>query len=256
MEGFEIEIFPRTEAGSAASRKYRRDGLIPSIVYAHGKAGILALLPRKEFTKLAKAAKSSQVFTFKSQAEALNGQSGIVKEIQMNHINDDVLHVDFQAVSEHEEVSVRIALKFVGEAPGVKLEGGILTAAMHDVGVTCLPRLIPQEIVVDISQLNLGGSIHVTDIQIPAGVKLTEDPEATVVSVVTVHTLVEEAPAEAAPVEGEVPAEGAPAEGEAAAAPAAEGAQAAPGQKGAPAGKEAKEGKEGAKEGKEKKAKG
>jgi len=242
MDNFEVDVYPRESLGSRASRRYRRQDLIPSVVYSHGRPGIAVLLPKKQFVRLAKMARSGQLFTFKGSLSELEGQLGIVKDIQVDGLHSDVLHVDFQVISEHEEVSVRVSLKFVGEAPGVKIEGGILSIALRDVGVTCLPKLIPQEITVDISKLNIGDSIHVRDLEVPAGVKLTEDAEETVVSVVAVHAVVEEAPAAAEAVAGEVPAEGAPAEGGAAETAAAEEGEKKGGKEAA---KEAKEGHEG-----------
>ena len=222
METFTIEVQPREKTGSADSRRGRSAGLIPSVIYARGAQTILGSLARREFLKLARSAKGSQVFLLRSPLAEINGKSAVIKEIQKNHLNDEVLHVDLQTIREDEEITVKVNLTFLGEAPGVKLEGGILTVVCHELGITCLPRLIPEDIKVDVSQLNLGSSIHAKELPLPEGVKLSGNAEETIVSVVAVHV---QAAAEevAAPVEGEA-VEGA--EGAAApegGAPAAEG---------------------------------
>jgi large subunit ribosomal protein L25 len=227
VEDFTIDVLPRQEKGSVASRRYRAEGYIPSIVYAHGKEGLPVLLPKKEFTHLARAAKSSQIFSLRSKASEINGKSALVKDLQLDQLRGDVIHVDLQEVSEFEEIEVEVNLKFMGEAPGVKLDGGILTVLKRSVTCVCLPKAIPQELTVDISELHIGDSLHVHNIPVPAGVKIADDPSETVVSVVTVHVVAEETPAAAvegaAPVEGAVPAEGAAAAGaEGAAQPAAQ----------------------------------
>ena len=226
MEDFAIEVGPREVAGSAGARRCRNAGFIPAVVYSRGQGGKAISLPGAAFVKMAAQVKSSQIFTFKSTLPEFDGKSALVKQVQRDAVRGTVLHVDFQEVSEFEEINVEVGLRFVGAAPGVKLAGGILSVARYELKISCLPKAIPQEIVVDVSALELGDSIHIRDIQIPQGVKVTEDPDESVVSVVAVHVQIEEPTAAAAvegvPVEGEAAAEGAAAGAEPAAAEAAE----------------------------------
>jgi large subunit ribosomal protein L25 len=167
-------------------------------------------VPYKEFTLLAKKARLSQVFTFKSSSAALNGKAAIVKEIQQDYVKGKVLHVDFQTLKDDEEITIQVPVKLVGEAPGVKVQNGILTLVTHEVTVTCLPKDIPSQLEVDISSLGLGQSIHASDIKLASNVELSDDPHETIVSVVAARSAEEEAKPAAA--------------GEAAAPAAAEGA--------------------------------
>lgn len=243
MDEYSIEVTPREFKGSAASRRCRLEGLIPCIVYSRVSQSRMVSVPVKAFTHLAMHAKSSQVITLKSSLGELNGKSAIVKEIQRDFRTGGLLHIDFQEISEFEEVTVSVGLKFVGEAPGVKLDGGILAMARHDVKIRCLPKLIPQELTVDVSTLHMGDSLHMRDLQVPPGVKLDEVPEESVVSVVAVHVHIEETVA-AAPAEGEALAEGeVPAEGAAEGAPAAAPAG-AEGEKGEKSGEKPQKGSE------------
>jgi len=197
----------------------------------------------KEFTRIASAVKSSQVFTLKSKIKEIDGRSAVVKEVQKDHLLGTLLHIDFQAVRDDEELTVRVPMRIVGEAPGVKVDGGILTVIARELVVRCFPKLIPAEINVDVGELHLGDSIHAEQVKMPEGVKLAGNPGETIVSVVTVRFVEEETatPAAGATAEGvvAVTAEGAAAApGVAGAAPAAEGGDAAKGA--APAGKDAK----------------
>ncbi|MBX7144747.1 MAG: 50S ribosomal protein L25 [Oligoflexia bacterium] len=230
---FTIPVEPRQGSGSREARRLRNTGFIPSNVYARGEKAFPCAVPSKEFCRAAEAARVSTVFTLKSSDKGLDGRWAIVKEIQKDHVAKKVLHVDFQAIHENEEITVRVPLNVTGEAPGVKLDGGILTVSAYEISLTCLPKLIPTSLDISVSELRLGQSIHADSIKLPAGVRLGGNPQETIVSVVAVRQVVEETPA--ATAEGAaVPAEGAaaaPAEG-AAAAPAA-GGEAAKG--GAPA---------------------
>lgn len=214
MENYTIDVEVREKIGKSGAQSVRREGFIPGIAYHRGETPVGVKVPYKEFTLLASRSRPSQVFTFKSSASQLNGKSVIVKEIQKDYVSKKVLHVDFQTLKDDEQITVRVAIKIQGEAPGVKVDGGILTVATHDVGIRCLPKYIPSEILVDVSSLNMGESIHAEALNLPANVELDDNPEETIVSVVAIRQAEDTTAATAAPA-----AEGA--EGAAAAAPAA-----------------------------------
>jgi large subunit ribosomal protein L25 len=215
MQTIEIEIEPRQGNGSREARRVRRGGHIPAVVYARGEEALSTRIPMKEFVTAASRSRSSQIFTLKSSIPSLNGKSALVKGIQRDHLSGNLLHVDFQSLHENEEIDVEIPLRFVGESAGVKADGGILSITTHTITVSCLPKLIPDEVSINISELKIGDSIHAKDIALPEGVRLHQNPDETVVSVVAVRQTVEAAPATAG------------AEGAAAAAPTADGAAAA-----------------------------
>lgn len=213
-----IEIEPRERTGSSNNRRIRTEGLIPSIVYHKGETSVNASVLYKEFYRTASQSTSSQVFLLKSSDARFNGKSCIVKEVQRDFLKGKVLHVDFQTLKDDEQITVRVPIHVKGEAYGVKNDGGILSVAVHDLGVTCLPRQIPKEFILDVTELKMGGSIHASDIVLPEGVELDDDAHETIVSVVAVR-VVEEAPAAAAAA---ATPEGAAAATPAAAAPAAD----------------------------------
>jgi len=217
---FSLSIEPRTETGKSNNRRARGIGMVPGIAYSHGMPSKAILLNNKEFVHLAQNAGVSQVFKLKGSVSELDGRAVIVKEIQQDRVKNRVLHVDLQVLRDDEEISLNVRLQFVGEAPGVKVDGGVLTIATHDIGIRCLPKYIPQVLTVDISKLGLGDNLHANAIELPEGVKLSGDPDESIVSVTIPRAVVEEAAAVAAPVEG---AAAAPADGTAASAAAADG---------------------------------
>jgi large subunit ribosomal protein L25 len=224
VEHFTIEVSERPNLGKASSNRCRKEGFIPAVAYHRAEEPVAVRIPCKEFTQLASKARRSQVFTFKSTVSALNGKSAIVKEIQRDYLKGTLLHVDFLTFAEDEEVAVEVPVKLVGEAPGVKVQKGILTVVTHEVTVRCLAKDIPAAIEVDITGLNLGQSMHVADLVLPNGVSVDDDEEETIVSVVAARSTEEESSAAAAPAADA-------AKGAAAAAKAAPAAKAPAGKK-------------------------
>jgi large subunit ribosomal protein L25 len=184
VENFEIEVTSRTELGNGASGRARKAGFIPSVVYHSGETSVPVLVSTREFTRLASAAKKSQVFVLKSNDQKLDGRPAIVKDVQIDYLKKLPIHVDFLALNENEDVEISVQIKFIGEAPGVKLDGGILTTLKREIAVRCLPKNIPQNLIVDISSLKIGQSMHVGQIAFPEGVVSVDAEDDTVVSVV------------------------------------------------------------------------
>lgn len=184
MEDFTLEIERRDTHGSAPSRRYRRQGKLPAVVYYRTNPSVGGLVNQHEFSRLAKKARSSQVFTLKSECADLNGLSVIVKEIQKDYVKGTVLHIDFQSLRENEAIVVSIPLILEGEAPGVKVQGGVLSQMLHECRVRCFPRYIPKSISVDVSSLEIGQSIHKGSVPLPEGVTLADEPGETIVTVV------------------------------------------------------------------------
>lgn len=221
MERIVFEVQPRAEIGKGANKRYRSAGLLPSVVYSHGESSIPLLINYKEFCRQSRLSRTSQIFTLKSKDSAVDGRPVVVKEIQRNFLDGSVLHVDFQALKEDEKIVVRVPLVIKGEPVGVKLQGGILTIVCHDLAIRSLPRDLPDTIEIDVAALEIGSSIHVSDVALPKGVESADPPGQTIVSVVVPKVVEEAKPAEAAAAA----AEGEAATAAGAAAPAAAAAE-------------------------------
>ena len=197
MENFTIEVSERATIGKASANRCRREGFIPAVAYHKAEKPLAVQVPLKEFTALASKARRSQVFTFKSSVSSLNGKAAIVKEVQQDYLKGRVIHVDFQTLKDDEEITIDVPVKLVGESPGVKNQNGILAVVTHEVSVTCLPKYIPSAVMVDISSLALGQSIHAEQLVLGEGVMLADDPSETIVSVVASRAEEEAKPAAA-----------------------------------------------------------
>jgi large subunit ribosomal protein L25 len=222
---FELAAEFRNDQGKGASRRLRRTGLAPAIIYGGGKEPeTLSVDHRKLMLLLDNERFYSTILNLK-----LNGtsQPAILRDVQRHPAKNAVLHLDLQRVVETEKLRMRIPLHFIGEAVavGVKTQGGIVSHQETDVVVLCLPKDLPEFIEVDVSELALNQTLHLSDLKLPQGVELVELTHGRDSPVVSVHAPRAEEPEPTAAVAAEGAA--APVEG-AAAAPAAAGAAAAP----------------------------
>jgi len=210
----------RASKGSAEARRLRRTGRIPGVIYGRKGAAISIDLDARDFTNGIKGISESTIVKVD-----VNGKvhEAFVKNTQRDIKDGNILHVDFYEVEGNTLLRANVSLNIQGNPIGVR-EGGILETPLHDIEVECLPKDLPERLVVDISGLKANQAIHVRDLALGSGVKLISNPDQVV-------ALVKFAKAEAAPVVEEAAAAAAGAAG----APAAAGAAPAAA-KAAPAG--------------------
>jgi large subunit ribosomal protein L25 len=230
MAKFEVAAEPRSEQGTGASRRLRKAGKVPGILYGAGKEPAKILLDHNAILRqLQNEAFHSSILTVKLGAES---DQAVLRDWQMHPYKPQVVHVDLQRVSATEKIHMRVPVHFLGAevAPGVKLQGGIVSHLFNEIDITCLPKDLPEFLSVDLSTLSIGDSIHLADIKLPEGVAITSlahgGDNLAVAAIVAVKEEVEAAPAAAAEA---APAEGAAAPAAGAAAPAA-GAEAKKGE--------------------------
>jgi len=247
---FEFTAFARATEGRGASRRMRRAGKAPGIVYGGSAAPEPIELDHNAlFHALRNEAFHASILTMK-----LNGSSTkvLLRDVQMHPFKNEILHIDFQRVDENRRIHMKVLLHFVNAeiSPAVKVSGAIVSHVVTELDISCLPRDLPEYIEVDLSTLDVGNSVHVSALKLPPGVvvpargKLDPVVAAAVVPKAQVEEVVEAA------AEGEAAAA---VEGAAAAAPGAEAAKPAADAKGAEkdTGKDAK--KESGKEDRKKK---
>jgi large subunit ribosomal protein L25 len=223
---FELVAEFRDAQGKGASRRLRREGKVPAILYGgHVEARALALSHQKLALMLENERFYSTILSLKVGEQT---QAAILKDVQRHPFKNAVVHVDFQRVEENERIRIAIPLHFKNAAiaPGVKSQGGMVSHMRNEVEVSCLPKDLPEFIEVDLANLGLNESIHLSQLKVPDGVQLV-DLQKEDAAVVAIHSPRAEEPeptaaAAAAPAAG---AEGAAAA--TAAAPAAAGAKAA-----------------------------
>jgi large subunit ribosomal protein L25 len=254
MKSVPLNAFPRALARRAGAKKLRESGRIPAIIYGRQTQPQNLEINAKEMEDLIHHSISENLLvdlTIKDN-EARPQRLALVQEVQHHPLSGKVLHVDFHEIAEDEKVTVSIPVETVGEAEGVKNQGGVLEHVLFKVKARGLAKDLPELITVDVSHLNIGQAVKLGEIKPPPGVELVGDKQLSVIAVAAPRTEEEEA-AEAAEAATAVPGEvemikEKKEEGEEGAAPAAKGAEkgaagaaakAAPGAK-APAGSDAK----------------
>ncbi len=231
---FELVAEFRETQGKGASRRLRREGKVPAILYGgHSEARALTLSHQKLMIMLENERFYSTILSLKLGDQS---QAAILKDVQRHPFKNAVVHIDLQRVEDNEKIRISIPLHFVGAAvaPGVKTQGGIVSHLRNDVEVSCLPKDLPEFIEVDMSSLGLNESIHLSQLKVPAGVELVSLAKEDA-AVAAIYSPRAEEPEPTAAAAGAAPVEGA-----APAAPAAAAAGADAAKKAEPAKAEAK----------------
>jgi large subunit ribosomal protein L25 len=220
----EFTAFARNTEGRGASRRMRRAGKAPGIVYGGPVAPMPIELDHNAlFHALRNEAFHSSILTMKLDGAATKV---LLRDVQMHPFRNEILHVDFQRVDENRKIHMKIPLHFVnGEiSPAVKINSAIISHVVADLDVTCLPKDLPEFIEVDLTELDVGHSIHVSALKMPPGVTVVSrgklDPVVATAIVPRAQVETEEETAAAAEAAAAAAAAAAPVEGEA--APAAE----------------------------------
>ncbi|MGB9765258.1 MAG: 50S ribosomal protein L25 [Candidatus Saccharicenans sp.] len=189
-----IKAEKRTELGKNASGRLRRQGFIPAILYGEKVENIPLILKKKDLIGILKSETGENtIFRVVFDSEE---RDVMIKEVQINPINDELLHADLIQISMDKPVRVSVPVELTGEAIGVKTEGGIVDFLLRELSIECLPRDIPEAIKVDISNLHIHQSFKVQNLEVPAGIKILHDPGAAIVVISSVAEEAAPAPAE------------------------------------------------------------
>ncbi|HZO73719.1 MAG TPA: 50S ribosomal protein L25 [Ktedonobacteraceae bacterium] len=209
----ELEIAPRKAMGKATKR-LRREGIIPANIFGHKEPSQAVQFEALAFERLRRSHGTRSVLALRMDNAA--PQTVLIRHIERSPLTGEILHVDFSRVSLSERVEVKVPLHFVGEAPGVKVEKGVLLHLMEAIAVECRVTDMVEYIEVDVSPLaSIDSALHVRDVKLPGGYSLVSDPEEPIAKIAATRAeVVEEAEVAAA----ETPAEQAPAAGGEAAA--------------------------------------
>ncbi|MDJ0740417.1 MAG: 50S ribosomal protein L25/general stress protein Ctc [Gammaproteobacteria bacterium] len=191
QENFEIEAVSRSDQGKGASRRLRREGLVPGIIYGGGKDPQMFATKHNELIQhLDHEAFYSHILTVKLDGKA---QKVVLKDLQRHPAKPFVMHVDLLRVAASDRIKMHVPLHFINEstAPGVKA-GGQVSHMVNDVEIICAARDLPEFIEVDMGQMDVGDALHLSDIKPPKGVELIAlthgDVAVQDVTVVSIHT--------------------------------------------------------------------
>ncbi len=200
-----VDVVPRTDLGKNASRRYRRAGKVPAVIYGAGQPAVSVLVDPHRVDEILKLeAGRNTIFSLsvsgKSEAGAV-----MIKALDRDPVTDDYRHVDLVRVRLDRAVHVKVPVRLLGLAEGVKNEGGVLEFVIREIEVECLPREIPEHIDVDVSGLHVNQGIPVKDLRLKEGVKILGDLEGVVVVVAPPRAEETPAPAEGAEAEAAEP---------------------------------------------------
>lgn len=204
---------PRPDTGKGVARSLRRSGRIPAIVYGHARAPQALSLDARELDRLLGHI-NAETTVIDLAIDGSNAMT-LIREIQRHPLSRSVLHVDFQELVAGEKVVVKIPVVLVGTPVGVRLGGGIMTQVLQELECRVDPTSIPNRIEVDVTNVTIGHSIHVSEVQIPSGVEVLDDESGTIMIVSAPKEEVAAVPAEgAAGAEPELIRKAKPEEGE------------------------------------------
>lgn len=188
----------RTGTGKGNARSLRREGQIPGVIYGHSRESQPLAIAERDLEKLL-----SHISADNTVVElAIDGGTSraLIREIQRHPFKRMILHIDFQELVAGENMTVRVPVRLVGIPVGVRLGGGIVDHPLRELTISVDPANMPNQIEIDITDLELGDSIHVSGVKVPDGVTVLDDPGAAVVVIATPRAAVE-----AVPVETETP---------------------------------------------------
>lgn len=191
----------RDATGKGAARTLRSQGQVPAVIYGHGRdPQPLALNARDLDKMLGHIQAESTVIEV-----TVGGQTSrtLIREIQRHPIKRQILHVDFQALVAGEKVTVNIPIVLTGTPEGVRLGGGVLDQTLRELEIEVDPSDIPDHVELDVTNMVIGDSMHVSDLSLPPGVKVLDDPETSVAVLAAPRAVIEEVAAVTEAVEGE-----------------------------------------------------
>jgi len=191
MERFSLNVAKREATGKGGARSLRRSGYTPAIVY-RGGASLPVQIAAKELSQFINKTAGEQVLVNLDLPEG--SKQAIVKDYQVDPLLGELLHVDFQEISATEEIEIAVHIVTTGEAIGVKRDKGILQYGIREIEIECLPDKIPGHVTVDVSNLLIGQTIHVSDLKLEEGIRVITDPGKMIVTVTAIKEEVVVAP--------------------------------------------------------------
>jgi large subunit ribosomal protein L25 len=199
MQSIELRAQKREQLGTRASRRLRREGRLPAVVYGHQQEVLSVTLPLDDTLKHLQ--RGAHLFSLQMDGTT---EQVLLKDVQYDHLGDEILHVDLFRVNLDEEITSEVSVHLVGEPKGIKA-GGVLSLIRDSIEVICRVRDLPDEIEVNVSAMDLGDVLHIGEVPLPEGVRLA-DPEAdfTVATVAAPKIQEEEEAAAEAPAEPEI----------------------------------------------------
>ena len=204
MKKSQLKVELRDNTGKESSKKFRRGGMIPGVLYSpHDKENLILKVKKDGLSKLLSAKSHGLIDLEIDDGKKKVSRLAIIKDIQYNSLKKQIVHVDFYGVTLKEKLTLEVDIELIGEPIGVK-DGGILQIELRKVEIECLPSHMPDSLKVDLSSLKVGENISVGELEIPEGVEVLTSPDRIVAAVVLPSKTEEVVEEEAETAEGEV----------------------------------------------------
>jgi large subunit ribosomal protein L25 len=182
MQMQELTIKRRVDTGKQVAKRLRRAGVVPAVLYGGARPEAITVDPKSVLRIIHGHEGSTQLLTLTFE-DGDGSRMAIIRDLQFDPVSERLLHVDLQEVTADRAITVRVAVRPVGEAAGVRDQKGILNLVLHELDISCLPTLIPERIDADVTALMIGDVLTVADLQAPEGVRILNDPGQAVVTV-------------------------------------------------------------------------
>lgn len=202
MNKISLTVDHRMETGKGPARRLRASGRVPAVLYGHKAQPLSLVLSVHEFKKALERSGTNPIFELEINADNKKiKRSAILKERQTRPLDSSLIHLDFLEVSMEETLEFSVPIEFSGESVGVE-KGATFQPLLRELRIECLPNNIPRVIQIDISQLDVGHAIHVSDVTLPEGVSAVEDPSTAVATLLAPKKEEKEIVEESTPEEG------------------------------------------------------
>lgn len=181
-----LNVIVRNDVGKKATKAIRADGRVPAVLYGSEMKPLPISFHQREFLKLTHNDVHENILFDISIQNNGNTQTkkAVIKEMQLDNIYSKIIHIDFLEIAMNKQIEVHVPIEFIGNAVGVKDQGGMLDTPIREILVSCLPMNMPEKIEIDITNLHLGQTIHIKDIALPKDVNAQDDPSKVIASVV------------------------------------------------------------------------
>ena len=191
----------RTESGRNGVKKLRKSGIVPATIYGRDVQPQNLQVEKRTFDTIVRHSASQNILLdLEITNDERSKRFAIVHEVQRHPLSGEVIHIDFQEVSKDQKVNANVPVEIIGDAYGVKTEGGVLQIVLHELAISAIPANLPEKIVIDVTNIKVGDMVSIDEINAPEGVELTGEPTAAVITLSAARVAVtdEEEPAAAA----------------------------------------------------------
>jgi large subunit ribosomal protein L25 len=183
MSNLTVVVQTRSATGKNANRQLRAAGAIPAVVYGGGRESVAIQVDEKTMREFLKDAGSENALFLLQLGDSGKSRHAMIRDLQIDPIDRRISHIDFQRVLLDEKVRVHVGVHLAGTAEGVKNQGGVLDFVTREVEVECLPTHIPNELLLDVTALEVGDHVEAKDLALPEGVELLTEPKRVIVSI-------------------------------------------------------------------------